>query len=319
MLAAALGDLTGKVDSAFLTAFLAPAAVAVLGVSAMVVVHAGVEPALAWMHAFTAMEQGIVLLIVAIGTMVIAFMLRALSATVLEFFAGVVLPSWMTARMRSGQIAARQRSRRQVESAIAAGSRDLATQQRLLAHTARFPLDEARTGPTRLANVMSAIDDHPRRTFNMNGYFWLSRLLPLLPDTYQASLKDGIAPVMGFLNLGLILAGLGMGWGAFLAFSDGQIALAAAAISGGLLLARGCYLAAVNQTMHVAEQISVAFDLYHNVILTHLGIPVPATREEELALWAKLEERFADESRIGPFGLLRATGDVNPGPVPPQP
>jgi hypothetical protein len=311
MFTSALSDLSGRVDSTFLTAFLVPALVAIFGGGAIILVHVGPGPAIQSVQALDTMEQGILVLIVLIATLLLAFLLKAVSLAVFGLFAGDSLPAWLAAPLTRSQVAARQRSISILEEEQSGGARASLARRKAMSHITFYPDAESDVGPTRLGNVLAAADDHPRIAYNMTGQLWLPRLMPLLPEGFRDTLVAGLSPALGFLNLALVCLALGGSGAMVFGLLDDRFALAAAVLIAGVLLARWCYLGAVNQATQGAALVRVAFDLYRFTILDQIGHASPQTRGDELALWGQLGRVLVHEPEIRP-----ALGEAPDAPAP---
>ena len=72
----------------------------------------------------------------------------------------------------------------------------------------------------------------------------------------------------------------------------------------GAAVAWFCYQAAVNQSLEVASQIRVAFNLYRQEILKQMGLAIPDTVAAERALWQSLTREL-----LGQPPAAAPTGD----------
>src|SRR5262245_46917418 len=107
MLASALGALSGRLDSKFLTAYWLPAFVALLGGLGILALAVGAEQMDAWVYGLDAVEQTIGTLILLLLMTMLAFVLRALSRPIVELFAGVALPRTVAKWSARGQLRVR--------------------------------------------------------------------------------------------------------------------------------------------------------------------------------------------------------------------
>jgi hypothetical protein len=88
VLFSALGSLGERIDSRFITAYFFPAFVAVLGSIWILVAAVGGQRAAARIEELDSVEQGIVVGIVLLVTMMLAHMLSALARPIATFYAG---------------------------------------------------------------------------------------------------------------------------------------------------------------------------------------------------------------------------------------
>jgi hypothetical protein len=276
VLFSALGSLGERIDSRFITAYFFPAFVAVLGSIWILVAAVGGQRAAARIEELDSVEQGIVVGIVLLVTMMLAHMLSALARPIATFYAGRAFPGPVRDWSIRGQRNARVRNR---TSSIQAGRED-----RL------YPRDPAETQPTALGNVLAAIVDYPRLMYAMETFHWWPRLMPLLPPEYQDLLRSKETPMRGMLNLSLVFSYLAFLGVVVLGLSHELSALLFLVV--GLVLSQLCYRAAVTQATDLARGIWVAFDLYRFSILEQLREEEPADLDAERALWQRLAERL---------------------------
>ncbi|WP_030939959.1 hypothetical protein [Streptomyces sp. NRRL S-646] len=85
-------------------------------------------------------------------------------------------------------------------------SRRASVQQRLFV---LYPADPVEVAPTRIGNILLAAEQHPRLRYGLDPVVVWSRLQPLLPDAFAASLKDAKAALDLMLTLTVYLPAVG--------------------------------------------------------------------------------------------------------------
>ena len=278
MLFSALGSLSSRLDSRFMTAYFFPAFAAVLGTIWILVLAVGNQRFTDRVEGLDSAEQAIVVGVILLATMMLAHMLSAMARPIATLFAGRVYPHPVRDMSVRGQLKARLRARKEM---IVAGRED-----RL------YPRDPADTQPTSFGNVLAAIADYPRVVYAMEAFLWWPRLLPLLPTEYQDLLRTKETPMRAMLNLCLVSVYLAFLAVVVLGLLGTQELNALFILAAGLVLSHLCYRAAVTQAAELARTVWVAFDLYRSAILEHFHEEQPATLEEERLLWQRLGERL---------------------------
>ncbi len=277
MLSSAFSALNDRLDSKFLTAYVLPAFVAVLGGFGLLAALAGLEHVTAWVYDLDSVKQSLAVIIL-VGTIVmVAFLLRALTRPVAILFVGSALPgpvaAWSTRRQRrSRDLLERNGKKRSVEPA--------------------YPRDPDEIQPTLLGNVLAAATDYPRLVYAMDGAFWWPRLTPLLPGSFQDSLGAAQAPMMGLLNLSVVFATLAFAALAVLGVAASHWTIAFVLFVAGLAASRLCYQGAAGQALELSSLIRVAFDLYRHEILAQMELAIPADLATERALWQHMSDEL---------------------------
>jgi len=292
VLFSALSSLGERIDSRFTTAYLLPAFVAVLGSIWILIAAVGGQRVATRIEELDSVEQGIVVGIVLLVTMMLAHMLSALARPIATFYAGRVFPGPVREWSIRGQRNARVRNR---TSSIEAGRED-----RL------YPRDPAEIQPTALGNVLAAIVDYPRLMYAMETFHWWPRLMPLLPPEYQDLLRSKETPMRGMLNLSLVFSYLAFLGVVVLGLVGSQERNALILLVIGLVLSQLCYRAAVSQATELARGIWVAFDLYRFSILEQLREEEPADLDAERALWQRLAGRLHELDEPMPLATSAA-------------
>lgn len=309
MLASALGALSNRLDSKFLTAYWLPAFVAVLGGFGMLAAYVGSEQIDAWVYNLDSVEQSLAAIIILLLMTMLAFVLRALTRPIAEIFAGAALPQAVADWSTRGQLRVKHRTA-QMLGAAPAGA-DAASASRVAARQLEqlFPQDEADTQPTLLGNALATAAEHPRFVYAMEGALWWPRLSPLVPSYFSEMMGGAQAPMMALLNLSIIFATLGIAALVLLGLAGGQWVAAIVWLAVGVLLSRVCYRAAVSQAMELGSMLRVAFDLYRHEILTQMNLENPGDLAAERALWQQLTAELLSD----PYERMVAASDESEG------
>jgi hypothetical protein len=297
MLISAVGSISERLDSKFITAYFFPAFIAVLGTLWVAVTAMGGERFADRIAGLDSVEQGIVAAVILLITMMIAYMLRSLGRPIAQLFAGRTIPGFAKDTSIRSQLRARRRAR--VTSAM------ISRGERL------FPVDPAETAPTAFGNVLAAAADYPRHVYGMDTYHWWPRLLPLLPPEFQDLLRSLETPMRSMLNLSLVTLYLGCLTAVVLGLANSNLAVAAASLAIGVVCAELLYRAAVAQATELARHIWVGFDLYRFHILEQLHEEAPADLEAERALWQRLAQGLRNLDELMAAANLEASAKAN--------
>jgi hypothetical protein len=278
MLISAVGAVSERLDSKFITAYFFPAFIAVLGTSWAIVTSMGGERFVERIAGLDSVEQGILAALVLLLTMMVAHMLRTMARPIAQLFAGRAFPRLVMEPSLRGQLKARSTAR--------VGSDMVSRGERL------FPLDAREMAPTAFGNVLAALADYPRLVYGMDSYHWWPRLLPLLPADFQELLRSLETPMRAMLNLSLVSLYLGCLTAIVLGLAEANLPVAVLSFVIGVVVAEVLYRAAVVQAIDLVRHIWVGFDLYRFQILEQLREQEPASLEEEHALWKRLSQRL---------------------------
>jgi hypothetical protein len=294
MLRSGLSSLSDRVDAKFLTAYWLPAFVAVFGGLAIVIVFAGPDQVDFWVNNLDSVQQTIGAVVLLLTITMWAFVLRALTQPIVEFFAGAAMPRALAGWSLRGQ----RRARQAAERVLGVEPPDARNTTHLQPATMRFgqlfPQDEADMQPTLFGNVLAAAGEHPRFAYAMEGALWWPRLSPLLPSYFQDTLGGAQAPLMALLNLSVVFSAIGVLGVATLGPVGGNWLAAFVFLIGGALVSHLCYRAAVSQAVAFATLLRVAFDLYRHEILKQMDEDVPSDLAAERALWERLTPLLLD-------------------------
>jgi hypothetical protein len=164
--------------------------------------------------------------------------------------------------------------------------------------------------PTQLGNALRAAEDYATTTYGMDAVFWWPRLVSVLPEAVRQGIEDGLTPLLALLNLAT-LAGLVAAGGAIYLWQSrvGGWLEVLGVLVVGLLFARLCYLGAVTQARSYGQQVRVAVDLHRFDLLKALHQPLPASFQEEQALWGRLADWLYNQDRGAAQALAYSHGE----------
>jgi hypothetical protein len=151
-----------------------------------------------------------------------------------------------------------------------------------------FAQDPNDLKPTRLGNVLAAAEEYSYQVYRIDAVIWWPRLAVLLPESFRIQIDTALTPMLTVLNLStmfILLAIIGV---LILLIIHQWFFWGITFFIGGLLLARACYLAAVNQSIMYGRLVRVAFDLYRHEILKKMHMQVPDNLIAERLLWDML-------------------------------
>jgi hypothetical protein len=298
--ASAIGALSDKLDSKFLTAYWLPAFVAVLANVILFGVLIGWSRLDDWASGLGSVAQTLAALILLLAITMLAFVFRALSHIILAFFAGEALPRRLAEWSARGQMRARNAALRLLGSAPDRSDGLPSVQQVAQAIKQRFPHDAAALQPTLFGNVLATASEYPRLAYAMDGLLWWPRLSPLVAPEAQDALSAAQSPMMALLNLSIVFVAFAIEAAIVWGLIGGMWAAAVVAVIVALLAGRLCYLAAAGQAGEVGSQIRVAFDLYRHEILRQLDLEVPTDLAAERALWQSLTHQMLGQPTSAP-------------------
>ena len=286
VLGSAIGALSGRMDSKFLTAYWLPAFVFALGSFGILAGLVGLQQIDDWIYGLDSVEQTLGVLILVLLISMVAFVLRALTRPITELFAGIALPRAVATWSTRGQLRVKTRGAHLLGTSCDPTAEATAAEAQWLGR--RFPVNNADLKPTLFGNVLASAGEHPRLAYAMEGALWWPRLSPLVPGYFQDMLAAAQAPLMALLNLSVVFVALASFAVVVLGLIGAQWVAALGSAIGALLLSRLCYRAAVSQAAEIGSLFRVAFDLYRYDILDQLGLPHPDDLAAERALWRRM-------------------------------
>jgi hypothetical protein len=299
VLSSALGALTDRIDSKFLTAYWLPAFVAGLGGLGILAVLVGPEQMDDWIYGLDSVEQSLAVLVLLLAITMLAFVLRALTRPITEIFAGQLLPRAVAEWSTRGQLAIKHKTEQILGPAPEGTGSDIPESQAVALLNPVYPRDDADTQPTLFGNVLAAAADHPWLAYAMRGTLWWPRLTPLLPSEFQSMMGGALAPMMSLLNLSVVFVALGIAALIVLGLYGGLWVAAIVWLVAGMIIAWFSYRAAVSQAAELGSMLRVAFDLYRYEILSQWNLDAPSDISEERTLWERLTNELLGSPAAG--------------------
>lgn len=174
----------------------------------------------------------------------------------------------------------------------------------------RFPAPDHLLQPTRLGNVLAAMQDSAGRAYGFDAVIAWPRLYPILGDQCRTLVDDRrdtldasvrLAATMAVTALASVVLLLGSAWWTVLALVPFGVAMLA-------------YNAAVQAAFAYAETVHVAFDLHRAALLTALRMELPGQQDAERIM----NEQWCDHWRQGiplPATMQYTTKDIESHPA----
>lgn len=298
MVTSALTEVKGLVDPRFLLTAFFPVLVFLLALLWLAAAAQGaVGTWVAAVDTWSASTQ----LLVSVAVVALAFVLAQFVSSntlyLVQLYSGRIAPRWLRewgTERQEARLAreARRRSRRPGAAASDPRGRP--------AHTVL---------PTRLGTVWAAGEEYPRDVYGTEAGTTWPRLLLLLPPDVHAAVHRPSDTCSSLLLGSALLTVLALVGGVVTAVAGLGPVLYVAVLLGGLALARLAYRGAVAAAEDFQLNVRAAYDLYRNDLLTRLGLPLPATRAEEVRTWTGLEQVLAAERRR-PVAYVRGDADA---------
>jgi hypothetical protein len=294
MIASILAQVTGQLEKRFMLNAFFPAFVFALATGATIT--AGIDGPIAAIEAWEADSTGarVLLTIAAVGGIfLLANLLNNAMQQVIVLFEGYGLPTWFTASARRRQLS---RASELLKKAQTGG--DMEREEAADRFQLTFPvwpekLTADDVAPTKLGNVLQSAESYPMQRYGVDSVRVWPRLSPLLEDPVLSTMATARASMEFFLAVSL-LSGIYAPFGSvYLIFRNADLAMILIVLLVGGLISMVCYQAALGPAAIYGEQIRTAFDLSRHQLLRRVGVPMPATLEEERRLWGELL-RFLD-------------------------
>jgi hypothetical protein len=172
-----------------------------------------------------------------------------------------------------------------------------------------YPPQAEQLLPTRLGNVLRSAENYPITAYGMDAIFWWSRLWPLLPEATQKGIEDEFTPVLALLNLATLVGVVAISGAIYLLRAWVGWWQPSAVLLGGVFLSWAAYRGAALQARSYGQCIRAAVDLYRFDLLKALHQPLPATPQEERALWKQLIAWLYNQDRGAVQGLTYHHGN----------
>lgn len=262
-------------DRRFLLAYWTPAFIGLCLGLTTAILRDGFVPAVEKWEKFTETQQFLLTFFTLLAITILAYLLQALTTPLIRAYEGY-WPPWLALVRHRAEL----RQQRIKQRAMTRGD------QRTLYYN--FPYNDAHIRATRLGNTMTSAEEYPYLLYRADAIIWWPRLIPLLPAEFQTMVDGAFAPIVALLNLSMIF-GLWTLYNSIQLINSSlhpiQIGLL---ISGGGVIAWGCYRGAITQAENFGDLIRVAFDLYRHEPLKKMRIPLPNNLSSERILWYKL-------------------------------
>ncbi len=268
MLGTFLEKVGGLFDRRFIVAYWSPLFIGFGLAGGLVVVTHGLPVVFDWWVKLSVEEHVVLGVGSLLAVTILAYVLDALTVPLVRFYEGYWPWKWLT---RLTTLWQKTRKARRAASA----------------KPYEVPRNPALLRPTGIGNVLAAAEEYPYQLYRQDAVIWWPRLVTLLPESFRSQLDTALTPLLALLNLSMILTLLAVGGGVSLLLTDRHWWWVSVFI-GGLVLARACYIAAVNQAVDYGQFVRVAFDLYRHDILKQIHVPVPDNLVEERLLWDAL-------------------------------
>ncbi|MDI3389518.1 hypothetical protein QIS99_25475 [Streptomyces sp. B-S-A8] len=146
-----------------------------------------------------------------------------------------------------------------------------------------YPADMRDIMPTRLGNILRAAESYPHERYGLDAVVTWPRLFPLLPEGLAAALVAARAEIEFHVTISALASLVAVGAGGWLAAVNGPAWLFLTCYWAGAATAWLTYRGALAPARLYGEHVRVAFDLYRQELLTHLGI-----EGDERDQWARL-------------------------------
>jgi len=174
----------------------------------------------------------------------------------------------------------------------------------------RFPAPDHLLQPTRLGNVLAAMQDSAGRAYGLDAVTAWPRLYPVLGEQYRTLVDDRRNTLDASVRLAATMAVTALASLVLLLGSACWTMLALAPLGVAVL----AYNAAVQAALAYAETVHVAFDLHRADLLTALRMELPGQQDAERSL----NEQWCDHWRQGiplPASMRYTTTDNDSHPA----
>jgi hypothetical protein len=307
MLGTFLDKITGFFDQRFILSYVIPTLVFLGLLIGLTQVWFGLPTTLRWWMSLAVLEQIFIGLIVLLAVILVAYMLQMLTAPIVRFYEGY-WPEWKPTElaiahqrkkwMRYARIDKRKELTNQLDELIESqkmsidndqiGSIQEQIAQEVKHATAacyyNYPRNPDRLKPTRLGNVLIAVEEYPYQIYQLDATIWWPRLAVLLPQDFRVQVDMSLSPMLAAINLSSLFTLLALISLISILFNH-QWLLCGLIFIIGLSLARVLYYAVISQAIVYGKLVRVAFDLYRHEILKQMHIPLPDNLFKERTVW----------------------------------
>jgi hypothetical protein len=289
MISTILGQVTGQLEKRFILNAFFPALVFALALGATIA--AGLDGPVEAIEAWEGDSSGakVLIAIAAVaGVFLFANLLNNGMQQVIVFFEGYRLPEAIAAPARRHQLAHASQQLAKAKEGEDREHQEAADRFQLTFPVYPEELTAGDVAPTRLGNVLRSAESYSRQRYGVDSVRVWPRLSPLLGDPILSTMTSARTSMEFFLTVSL-LSGIYAPIGSiYLICTNADPILIAAALFGGCLISFVSCRSALAPAAIYGEQIRTAFDLYRHKLLGSVGMPLPATLEEERRLWPEL-------------------------------
>jgi len=310
MLGTFLDRITGFFDQRFILSYVIPTLVFLGLFIGLTQIWFGFPITLSLWMSLTVFELIFIGVIVLLAVILMAYMLQMLTAPVVRFYEGY-WPEWKPTKWaiahqrkkwnRYARSDKREELTKKLEELaesqkmsedneqIASIGEQLAQEvkQATAACYYNYPHNPDRLKPTRLGNVLIAVEEYPYQIYQLDATIWWPRLAVLLPQDFRVQVDMSLSPMLAAINLSSLLTLLALISLVSVVFNH-QLLLFGLIVIIGLSLAIGLYYTAISQATVYGKLVRVAFDLYRHEILKQMHIPVPDNLFKERTVWDML-------------------------------
>ncbi|MFC9931888.1 hypothetical protein [Streptomyces sp. NPDC127190] len=171
-----------------------------------------------------------------------------------------------------------------------------------------FPAPDHLVRPTRLGNVLAAMEDTAGRPYGLDPVVAWPRLYPLLDDKVRAVVDDrrnALDAAVRMTATGAVTAVVST---ALLVRSGWWVCL----VLLPLAMAVTAYSGAVQSALAYGEAVHTAIDLHRFTLLTALHLPLPSDRTEEQAVNKALSDEWRQNVPFSPTYRHQSDGGQQP-------
>jgi len=281
-----LGQVTGLLDKRFLLNAFFPTLLFSLIVALVVTAGTGgvADAVKHWEEEAAAAVRVLVVVGWVAGTLVVANLVANGTLWIIRLFEGYAQPaSWLS---RWGQSYQLWRAGRVSDDDIEA---------RFPVHKPRDELKWCDMAPTSLGNVLLSAETYPRRRYGVPAVRVWPRLYGILPAEARTALEDARSSMEFLLVVAFFATLFTVPATVYLTWVEADIGWTLAALVGGSLVAVVAYRGAHAPAEIYGDHVRAAFDVHRRKLMADLGVPLPATVQEERRRWDEVI-RFLDRS-----------------------
>ena len=302
------GSITDKLNARFALGLLLPALTfSLLSVVALAAGH-GFIASLHWWDGQPASAQAFLVTVFIAAVMLASWVAAGQTPWLLRVASGY----WPAALKRNSLYSlGRRRHQRQYFRLAESALSDPAAIERLYLY---YPNRYSDILPTRLGNVLAAVEAYARTRYGMDLVLVWPRLFAVLPDRHTAAIAAARAELETQLATATLAAVSGVGVAIPLALIGSPVALPVGWLWGCLAIGYAAYQAAVSSAVSYGQEMRTAFDLHRKDLLDTLGL---AGNPEERDTWRRLQEFWfqgipLDAARPAPLQSQEDAPDTGP-------